>query len=299
MSSFVTIRRSQRFSPGRHAENDSWILDATARGLAELGWSWVGGLSEDEIEQGHELPHADLVLNMAQGAASAARLQAYQDEHGAHFVNAPAGVLGCHRVTAVARLQDAGAPWVPSFVVTAQSSSRAAREWLAKLGEPRAWIKRGDVHAMAPGDVERVELGELDQAVARMRARLDGPVIVQPHLTGPIVKFYGIGDGWLRWLWAEPLDGPPPDPDSFERPLHQAALAAASCLGLDVFGGDAALVGPGRPMLIDVNDWPSFAPFREEAALAIADHVHRRARGGPCAARREAGAAKLAARGGS
>ena len=29
-----------------------------------------------------------------------------------------------------------------------------------------------------------------------------------------------------------------------------------------------------RPVLIDLNDWPSFAPIRDRAARAIAGHVH-------------------------
>jgi hypothetical protein len=26
-------------------------------------------------------------------------------------------------------------------------------------------------------------------------------------------------------------------------------------------------------VLVDINDWPSFAPFREEAAVAIAEYI--------------------------
>jgi len=43
-----------------------------------------------------------------------------------------------------------------------------------------------------------------------------------------------------------------------------------------VFGGDVAFPEPDRPVLIDINDWPSFAPFRDEAARAIADYVTHR-----------------------
>jgi hypothetical protein len=47
-------------------------------------------------------------------------------------------------------------------------------------------------------------------------------------------------------------------------------------VGLDVFGGDVAVPEPSRPVLIDLNDWPSFAPIRARAARAIADHIHAR-----------------------
>ncbi|MDQ6926858.1 MAG: hypothetical protein M3154_11580, partial [Candidatus Eremiobacteraeota bacterium] len=44
-----------------------------------------------------------------------------------------------------------------------------------------------------------------------------------------------------------------------------------------VFGGDVALPAPDAPVLIDLNDWPSFAPFRADAAAAIAAYALRRA----------------------
>jgi hypothetical protein len=273
MSRFVTIGRSTRFSPGRHADNDRRILDEAATQLCALGWSWAAGLTEAQVEAGHELPAADLVLNMAQGAEASKRLRQAEGACGARFVNTPAAVLACHRTTAVARLRKAGAPWVPSLVVDGAGSVDAAERWLDQLGAAEAWLKRGDVHAMGPADVQRVPRAQLGAAVARMRARLAGLVVVQPHLQGPTVKFYGIGTHWLRWLWAEPFEGPRPDPERFERPLHEAAVAAASCLGLELFGGDAVLGTPEHPTLIDVNDWPSFAPFREQAALAIAHYA--------------------------
>jgi hypothetical protein len=110
-----------------------------------------------------------------------------------------------------------------------------------------------------------------------MQARLAQPVVVQPHLDGPVLKFYGIAGGWLRWLWAEPLAGPPPASEPIEAPLRDAVAAVTARLGLEVFGGDAAIGPDGRPVLIDVNDWPSFAPFRDEAATAIASYLHRSA----------------------
>ena len=38
-----------------------------------------------------------------------------------------------------------------------------------------------------------------------------------------------------------------------------------------------ALPEPDQPVLIDLNDWPSFAPFRAEAAVAIASFAHTNA----------------------
>ena len=71
------------------------------------------------------------------------------------------------------------------------------------------------------------------------------------------------------------VDGPRPVVD--ESRLRALAFGAARALGLEVFGGDVALPTPDAPVLLDLNDWPSFAPFRAEAAAAIAAHALARA----------------------
>ena len=60
-----------------------------------------------------------------------------------------------------------------------------------------------------------------------------------------------------------------------------AALGeAAAAAGLDVFGGDVIVSPAGELTLIDLNDWPSFAPCRERAAYAIADFITKRVHAG-------------------
>jgi D-alanine-D-alanine ligase-like ATP-grasp enzyme len=69
-------------------------------------------------------------------------------------------------------------------------------------------------------------------------------------------------------------------------PFDQRALArlvrrAASALGLEIYGGDCIVTPAGELVLIDLNAWPSFALFREEAASAIAAYLSVRfGRGG-------------------
>jgi hypothetical protein len=49
--------------------------------------------------------------------------------------------------------------------------------------------------------------------------------------------------------------------------------AAATAQGLEVYGGDAIASGAGSLVLLDVNAWPSFALYRDEAAPVIADYL--------------------------
>ena len=62
--------------------------------------------------------------------------------------------------------------------------------------------------------------------------------------------------------------------DISEEKLKELVFAAARAVGLEVFGGDVAFPEPDAPVLIDLNDWPSFAPIRGPAARAIAGYVH-------------------------
>src|SRR6266516_4103828 len=98
-------------------------------------------------------------------------------------------------------------------------------------------------------------------------------VALQEHVPGPIVKFYGVTDGWFfRWYGSD-AGFAGERPRVHESRLKALAFEAAALLGLEVFGGDVAFPEPDRPVLIDINDWPSFAPFRDEAARAIADYI--------------------------
>jgi hypothetical protein len=106
-------------------------------------------------------------------------------------------------------------------------------------------------------------------------------VIAQEHATGDLVKFYGVRNdtsptstSWFEWFYHrdQGMLG-----HSFEvSHLRRAALDAAGALGLEVFGGDAVIQEDGKPMIIDINAWPSYARYRERAAQAIANHLAER-----------------------
>jgi hypothetical protein len=139
-------------------------------------------------------------------------------------------------------------------------------------------VKRGDVHAMTSADVlfaptlEAVRTGLADFA-----ARGISRAALQDHVAGTVVKFYGIVDGRFFRCYTDAATVPAPIPR-----LWEAAHAGAVALGLDVFGGDLVVGDDGRPVLVDVNDWPSFARCRDEAAGAIADYVIDRLRTPSC-----------------
>jgi hypothetical protein len=268
----VAIFRSATYSPLQHGANDTAILEATVSELERLGWS-VHRFSERDVVT-RALPPAELYLNMCQGpAASHALLE--HEAMGHRFINRPSSVLRCHRHRLVPALAVRGIPFPATlFLSTEASLTRAQRTELASLGAGPFWLKRGGVHAERPEDVHRVERHELDRGLAEFAARGITLAAVQVHVPGPVVKFYGVAGGDLFHAYVAETRAPV-TPDLVEpETLRTLAFRAAARLRLDIFGGDVVIAENRRPVLIDLNDWPSFAPIRGLAARAIAVHVH-------------------------
>ena len=258
----------------QHRVNDSAILDATVGELTAKGWRAVK-TSEFEVEQG-QLPVAELYLNMCQGSLAAEQLMPLESD-GAVVVNRPSSALNCHRYRLVKRLGDSMVPF-PRTLIHASSAPLPPAGQLKALSpdHQKVWIKRGDVHAERPEDVVATSLDQVAEALQAFTRRGIPWVALQEHVPGPVVKFYGVTDGrFFNWYGSEAgFAGERPAVD--ENRLQALALEAAAILGLEVFGGDVAFPEPDRPVLIDINDWPSFAPFREDAAQAIAAYITHR-----------------------
>jgi hypothetical protein len=271
----VALYRKPTYSPQQHLANDTAIMNAVVAELGHRGWR-ISRTSEADLEDG-PLPVANLYLNMCQGSAASERLIALEHAR-AVLVNTPTSVLACHRHHLVRALADGAIPFPRTLIVPTWLSPDAARALSDFVAPHRSvWIKRGDVHAVGPDDVVLTRNEQVVAVLAQFAARGIGRVAVQEHVRGPVLKFYGVAEsGFFRFYDARwgPA-GPAPVVD--EARLRAVAAAAAARLGLKVFGGDVALPEPDQPVLIDLNDWPSFAPFRVEAAAAIASFAHTHA----------------------
>ncbi len=272
MPDVVAIFRNPTYSPLQHRSNDTAILEATLTHVVRPGWRLVK-TSEQEIAGGH-LPAAHLYLNMCQGALASEQLMPLEAD-GALVVNRPSSVLNCHRHRLVKRLAGGALPFPRTLVLPSTAAVPAPALWELAAGsaeEQPIWIKRGDVHAERPEDVVRVATAQVSTAMAAFAERGIPWVALQQHVPGPIVKFYAVADGrFFRWYPAAGGAGAEVAVDADR--LKALAFDAAAQLELEVFGGDVAFPRPERPVLIDINDWPSFAPFREDAARAIAGYV--------------------------
>jgi hypothetical protein len=253
MATIVGVFREAEFSPGR-VEDDAAILERTADALRRRGHEVRLGTAALALAG-----DVDAVLAMCQSAPALATIDAAERRH-VPVMNSAGAIRNCFRTETVRLLHDAGLP-VPTTDVVATDAPPPA---LAPC-----WVKRGDVHAMDAGDVTFApDCETLVAAVAALRDRGIARAVLQAHVDGPVVKFYGVASGEFFRCYSEREYAPA----AVDR-LAEAAFAGAAALGLDVFGGDLVVSPAGVPMLIDVNDWPSFARCRDDAAEAIAAHV--------------------------
>ncbi|WP_030714854.1 ATP-grasp domain-containing protein [Streptomyces sp. NRRL F-2580] len=98
----------------------------------------------------------------------------------------------------------------------------------------------------------------------------EGMLIAQPYVpnSGTDIKVYGVGGELFATERCSPLH---PDPSVRERRVPLSAEVAAiaaqvgAVYGLDLYGVDV-LLGPDGPVVVDVNDFPSFRQVPDAAA---------------------------------
>ena len=256
------VYRETEFSPGK-VEHDAAILDAV---LAELKRHDVEVSATSAARFVEEPPGTvDLVLAMCQGERALGRLVALE-QRGAIAINSALAIRNCYRDLLCAGLVHAGVP-IPTGALVRTDARPPDLTPLGVLDlDAPMFVKRGDLHALAPDDVQRVQSrGALRAALAGMAQRGVTIAYVQQAVEGRGIKFYGVSGGEYFTTLVE--EGPISERVQLE--LAKSASAAAATLGLEAWGGDAIIDGE-QFMMIDFNDWPSFSRVREAAARAIA-----------------------------
>lgn len=265
MIRLLGIYREKECSPGRHQSNDAQLLEAVATSLRDRGFSIE--LTTLEHAQARRADAA-LVFSMCQSRA-ALELLAGWERGGVEIVNSPRAARNTHRDRLPDLMQRAGVPFPATQIVPTTGAVR-----LVAAVEEGLWLKRGDVHASVSADVQRVDSPDAFEAGrAEFVSRGIRAAAVQAHRIGDEIKFYGVaGSEFFHWFYSGPSSGYVFDAAALPRLAARAAAAA----GLDIYGGDVIVSPSGDLTIIDLNDWPSFAPCRERAADAIADSLTRR-----------------------
>lgn len=258
----IGVYREPEFSPGK-VDADAEIINAV---LAHLN---ADGAETDAVDPvrfvSGPLPRAHMVLAMCQGPPALSRLAALE-QSGALTLNSALAIRNCYRDLLGAGLMRAGVP-VPEGAIV-RTAEPLDLKLLRTLDLSAAmYVKRGDLHALGPNDVQRVEgLEQLEATLMRFARREVVLAYVQQEVIGELVKFYGVSG--VDYFAAIPSHAGLLT-ESTKLALSNAARTAATALGLEVWGGDAIVAGD-RFHIVDFNDWPSFAPVRDAAARAIA-----------------------------
>jgi len=271
------VMRAGAYSPN-HIGNDAAIFNAAAEQLRKRGCE-VNIYSEEKFRENNI--EESIILNMCREQASIAKLQMLEDE-GRLVVNSGYGIENCTRERMTRILLGNKIPYPDSLIV---NTNENVIDDLRESGFSSCWIKRGDFHAMHKEDVSYCRHPEEAQEVLHEYFyRGINRAVINRHLVGDLIKFYGVsGQPFFYWFYPfdeghskyghEAVNGKSQGLPFDEGKLRMMCQQASEILDVRIYGGDCIVDPDGTIRIIDFNDWPSFAPCRQEAAPWIAKCV--------------------------
>jgi phosphoribosylaminoimidazole carboxylase (NCAIR synthetase) len=271
------VTRKSRFSPN-HIGNDAAIFNEVCEKLT-LNGADIEICNEDEF-LAKESVSQDFILTMGRTKTLVKKLQKLESD-GKIVVNSGIGIENCFRTNMTNALLDGGIPYPKSYVVSTTSDILEIFKTLKGKG---VWIKRGDFHAIHKEDVTFASSSEEAQYILNEYAmRGIKEAVISEHLVGDLLKFYAVRDtGFFysfypyehnhhKYAVYEQINGETVHYSFDEDKLKKMADRAAEILGVQIYGGDVIISPDGDFHIIDLNDWPSFAPCRSEASEAISN----------------------------
>ena len=271
------IMRAGAYSPN-HIGNDAAIFNLTTEQLRKRGCE-VKVYSEEQFIAGEV--KEDIIVDMCREHRSMVLLQQLEDA-GALVINSGYGIENCTRDRMTRILLGSNIPSPDSLIV---DTDEVVKDRMVAAKMDRAWIKRGDFHAMHKEDVSYVRHPEEAQEVLQEYfLRGIKRAVINRHLVGDLIKFYGVRDTpFFYWFYPfdeghskyghEAVNGHSRGIEFDVAGLRHICQQAADVLDVIVYGGDCIVDPDGTIRIIDFNDWPSFAPCRQEAAPHIAKAI--------------------------
>ncbi len=268
------IMRAGVYSPNRIG-SDAAIFNIVAEQLRKRGCE-VNLYSEEQFIAGGVSER--IILNMCREQRSIEKLQQLEDD-GALVINSGYGIENCDRERMTRILLGSGVPYPESIIV---NSDEAVRSALVRSRMTQCWIK-GAKRTLHKEDVSYVrQPDEAQEVLQEYFLRGIERAVITRHIDGELVKFYGVA-GTPFFYWFLPFerrdvragaeDGRSDSPVVDKTRLTQICRAAADVLDVKIYGGDCIASPDGTITLIDFDDFPSFAPCRNEAAPYIAKCV--------------------------
>lgn len=271
------VMRAGAYSPN-HIGNDAAIFNAVADQLRKRGCE-VKIYNEEQF-QTQDIPE-DIILNMCRERRSIEKLEALE-ERGKLVINSGFGIENCTRERMTRILLGNNIPYPDSLIV---NTNEDVRQELIDKGYTNVWVKRGDFHAMHKEDVSYCRHPQETQEVLHeYYYRGIKRAVINKHLPGDLIKFYGVSNqDWFYWFYPfdeghskygyEAINGKSHGLEFDLEALKAQCQKASEIMDVKIFGGDCIVDEDGTVRIIDFNDWPSFAPCRDEAAPHIAKCV--------------------------
>ncbi|MCR4765271.1 MAG: hypothetical protein K5856_03745 [Bacteroidaceae bacterium] len=290
------ISRAPIYSPNS-VDKDGAIFLAVLQCLEGMGHQvkvyQESDLLTDEVQEKY-------IFNMVRTPEAVAKLQSLETM-GVVSVNSGFGIANCSRAIMTTLLLNKGVASPKSQIIDFETGKTIFLPNKTIDGKPLSplvtptdhpstvsapcWVKRADGYTTQVNDVLFVaQASQLPSTLEDFRSRGIKRVVVSEHLQGDLIKFYGVvGTSFFHWFYPsvshhskfgyETINGSPTGISFEVTRLQTLCSQAASALGVDVYGGDAIVASDGSMRIIDFNDWPSFAPCRDEASQAIAQII--------------------------
>lgn len=269
------IVRGNCYSPN-HVGNDAAVFNETIRHLELAGYEVTTYTEEDVLNREVLEP---VIFTMARSKEVVKKLKEYENR-GAVVVNSGYGISNCTREQMTRLLVDNNIPHPRSIITPTKDHHIAQR--LKEEGMDNCWIKRGDFHAIHREDVTYVRhIEEAEGILSEYALRGIPNAMINEHLVGDLVKFYGVaGSDFFYWFYPfnmnhskfghEQINGKATGIAFSVEDMHAICERSAQVLKVKIYGGDCIISPEGEIRIIDFNDWPSFAPCRDQAAPHIA-----------------------------
>ncbi|NYI48288.1 ATP-grasp domain-containing protein [Macellibacteroides fermentans] len=269
------IVRGNCYSPN-HVGNDAAVFNETIRHLELAGYEVATYTEEDVLNREVLEP---VIFTMARSKEVVEKLKEYENR-GAVVVNSGYGISNCTREQMTRLLVDNNIPHPRSIITPTKDHHIAQR--LKEEGMDNCWIKRGDFHAIHREDVTYVRhIEEAEGILSEYALRGIPNAVINEHLVGDLVKFYGVaGSDFFYWFYPfnmnhskfghEQINGKATGIAFSVEDMHAICERSAQVLKVKIYGGDCIISPEGEIRIIDFNDWPSFAPCRDQAAPHIA-----------------------------
>ena len=269
------IVRGNCYSPN-HVGNDAAVFNETIRHLELAGYEVTTYTEEDVLNREVLEP---VIFTMARSKEVVEKLKEYENR-GAVVVNSGYGISNCTREQMTRLLVDNNIPHLRSIITPTKDHHIAQR--LKEEGMDNCWIKRGDFHAIHREDVTYVRhIEEAEGILSEYALRGIPNAVINEHLVGDLVKFYGVaGSDFFYWFYPfnmnhskfghEQINGKATGIAFSVEDMHAICERSAQVLKVKIYGGDCIISPEGEIRIIDFNDWPSFAPCRDQAAPHIA-----------------------------